>query len=102
MKDKVNVDKVDQATELLRQMMEVAGKFDEIFKTLTLQEKYLVGGVVFRIRFIYHLVGIMADRNIANEMINTLVGFYQNPEAFGGKKIEVEPSIIRPADDIKH
>ena len=106
MTDKVNQERVESATQALRELMNVATKFDEIFKTLTLQEKYLVGGVVFRIRSIWNdfsLVGIMADPHLAREMIDTLVMFYQNPNAFRGMKNNPDQPVIKPAtNDVKN
>jgi len=99
---KVDKTKVVKATALLQEMMDVVRRFDETFKTLTLQEKHLVGGIVFRIRNVWNdfsLVGIMADRNMAREMIDMIVNFYQNPEDFTGFKEKSEGLVIKSAQD---
>ena len=69
--------------------MSLAQQYDGLLKTLSPQEKQLAGGIVFRIRNFwteFQMVGIMADREMAREMIDTLVFFYQNPGAFEGKQ----------------
>ena len=92
--DKVRTEKMEEATNLLKEMMDVVQRYDRLFKILSKQEKYLAGGIVFRIRNTwadFSLVGIMVDRELAREMIDTLVLFWQNPARVTG--IKLQPGI---------
>lgn len=86
-KPKINERKLEQATAILREIMTLTNRYNELLKELNPREKALAGGIVFRIRNIWDdigLVGIMVDRTMAGEMIDTLIGFFQHPERFGG------------------
>lgn len=84
---KIDEKKLEQAGQILREIMLLTNKYNELLKELNPREKALAGGIVFRIRNIWDdigLVGIMVDRAMAGEMIDTLIGFFQHPEKFGG------------------
>lgn len=94
----ISEEKMQLAYGLLFKIIEFTQQYDKLFQTLTIQEKHLAGGIVFRVRNPWtdlQMVGIMANREIAREMIDTLAFFYQNPQAFAGK----EPNLIVPDKD---
>ena len=84
---KINSEKMDQATKVLVDIMSLANNYNDLFKTLTPQEKVVIGGIVFCVRSNWsdsRMVGVMASREVAGFMIDTLVAFYQHPEGFKG------------------
>lgn|SRR3990167_3059656 len=98
MPDKPKIDevKMDQASEFLKQMISLANNYNELLKTFSPQEKVVAGGVVFCIRNFWadvRMVGVMVDRQVAADMIDTLVRFYQNPESF-----QPGVQLIQPAE----
>ena len=104
--DKVSIEKMDEAVKILQEIMTAVQRYNELFKTFTVQEKHLAGGIVFRIRNVwndFNMVGVMADRELARDMIETLAVFFNQPQKFGGiqnnSKIEVAKS---EPDDLKN
>jgi len=94
-KPKVDLSKMDQATEILRQIMSLTNNYNELLKTFTPQERVVAGGIVFCIRSYWgdvRMVGVMVDREIGGNMIDTLLAFYRNPEQFQGLQ-QVKPII---------
>jgi len=92
--EKIHKEKLDRAVDILREITALIQQYEALFKTLTSQEKCLSGGIVFRIRSVwadFRMVGIIADREVAREMIDSLVVFFQHPEQFK----ETTPPIIQ-------
>lgn len=98
--------KMKVAADMLMQIVQITQKYDELFKTMSFQERFLAGGIIFRIRnpwSEFNIVGIMSDKDLAREMLDTLVLFYQHPESFAGK--EGRGPLIIPAkkkDELKN
>jgi predicted LPLAT superfamily acyltransferase len=86
-KPKIDEKKVGEASFVLKQIITLTQKYNDLFQQLNPQEKLVTGGIVFRILNLWddaRLVGIMVDRTLVAEMMDTLIVFYQHPEKFTG------------------
>ena len=103
---KIDNKKMEEATKALREILVAVEKYNGLFKNFTPQEKRLAGGIVFRIRNIwddFSMVGVMADRELAGDMINTLALFFQHPEQFKGVQDNtIEVVDAKPKDDLSN
>ena len=82
-KPQFNEQNVEEATEKLHQVMAAISAFDTFYKTLSSQEKSVVGGITFHLVSIwgdFHLMGAIVDRAYGAMMINQLANFFNNPQ----------------------
>jgi len=92
-KAKFNKDKVEEAAQALEMVRVTIEKYEDIWRTLTQQEKAIVGGIVFNLVCIwkdFSLVGVLADRSIGATLINRLADFFNSPPPKPGG---IPPSI---------
>ena len=82
-KPSFNEEAVKEGTQQLQIIMDNLAKFNELYHTLSPQEKAVVGGIIFNLVSVwgdFHLVGTVVERPYGAAMLNHLVAFFNSPQ----------------------
>ena len=94
---KINEKKLDETARILRQITQLIGEYEKLWKVLTPQEKALAGGIVFNLTSIWEnfsLVGTLVEGPAGAALINQLANFFSQP-----RKQPIEMPSITPVED---